>query len=228
MKKRSNNSKVSASLTAGLVFFVAIIAFVVGVLSGQSFSDRNHAVNTIEEKGALNPNQDAGINPGMGDDLTDKEVEALTEKALEEARSSSSRPSQKEVDEFIADLEKMDAEQAQDGAAQTGGFQPKSVNSSRGIASVAPKFPTTTAAKNVEFTIQVAAYKTMDEAKGHAERLKIKGLPSFPLEASVKGETWYKVNIGSFASLKAAKRYDRRLKKEGAISASFIRKVKRK
>jgi len=225
VRARNNGSKVSASLTAGLVFFVAIIAFVVGVLSGQSFSDRNHAVNFIDEK--IPDSVETTSEPGLGENLTDKEVDALTEKALKDARQSSTQPSKDEVDEFIANLEAMESKEVKNSSSDSKGLQPEKMSNQRSIASVAPTLPTTAKAKNVEYTIQVAAYKTLKEAESHSEKLKQNGLPAFALQASVKGATWYKVNIGSFEDLRSAKRYDRRLKKEGSISASFIRKVER-
>lgn len=242
MRRRSNGSKVSATLTAGLVFFVAVIAFVVGVLSGQSFSDRNHAVQFIEnnETAKTAYSSDGSSEPGLGDHLTEKEIEALTAKALDEARTASRKPSEAEVEQMISDLDNMEKMEGQKeslalmdnnkGTIDKIGLSKTSdqvVTQRRKTASVPAKGPTTISAAQVEFTIQVAAYKTMKEAKAHSSQLKGKGLPAFPLKASVKGETWYKVNVGSFPDLKSAKRYDRRLKKEGTISASFIRKVKR-
>ncbi len=54
------------------------------------------------------------------------------------------------------------------------------------------------------YTIQVASYKTLDDALAQMVLLNKKGIDSYRASVKINGQTWYRVRIGSFASHKAA------------------------
>lgn len=76
-----------------------------------------------------------------------------------------------------------------------------------------------------KFTVQIASYKTEDEAKSHAKELQEKGFSSFYIEAKVKETIWYRVSIGSFSNQNKAYSYMRELKKQGHIKSAFVAKL---
>lgn len=52
-----------------------------------------------------------------------------------------------------------------------------------------------------KFTIQIGAYRALDEAKMFAEGFKQRGYNCIINKADLDGQTWYRVSIGSFASV---------------------------
>nr|WP_320017458.1 SPOR domain-containing protein [uncultured Desulfobacter sp.] len=55
------------------------------------------------------------------------------------------------------------------------------------------------------YTIQVASYKTLDDALAQMVILDKKGIAAYRASAKVNGNTWYRVRIGTFADYKAAR-----------------------
>lgn len=78
-----------------------------------------------------------------------------------------------------------------------------------------------------EFTVQVASYPTLDEAKNHANDLVKKGFPAYPVEANVKGKVWYRVSVGSFKTQKEAGTYRAQLIKQANLSSAIVQKIDR-
>lgn len=81
------------------------------------------------------------------------------------------------------------------------------------------------AAKDIEFTVQVASYPSLDEAKSHANKLVSKGFPAYPVEAQIKGKSWYRVSVGSFKSQKEAGDYRATLMKEADLKSAIVQKI---
>ena len=77
------------------------------------------------------------------------------------------------------------------------------------------------------YTIQVAAYKTKEEAWEHTQNLVDKGFPAFLMEKDLGDKQWFRVNIGSFKTKKEALRYEKALKRQTWIKKSFIRRISR-
>lgn len=82
-------------------------------------------------------------------------------------------------------------------------------------------------ATDVEYTVQIASYKNLEEAKSHANDLVKKGFPAYPVTANVKGQTWYRVSVGSFKSMKDAGQYRSQLMKQANLSSAIVQKIER-
>ena len=54
------------------------------------------------------------------------------------------------------------------------------------------------------WAVQVAAYPSLDEAQARVLSLREEGHDAYRIEAFVKGQTWYRVRIGPYASKSAA------------------------
>lgn len=81
--------------------------------------------------------------------------------------------------------------------------------------------------KDGEFTVQVASYPEATEAKSHAADLVKKGFPAYPVEATVKGKTWYRVSVGSFRTSKEAGVYRVQLLKTSDLRSAIVQKIER-
>lgn len=227
MKKRARESKLNVALTVVLVTFVCALAFSVGVVSGKGWSDREYALKTIEgstsaAKTAMNSTPE---EEPLSADLTDKEVAVLTAKALDEARKNP-LPETNEAQDLIAEMEELDRLEMLAKGEKPDSKTENTAKKSRKVASVA-KTPTMPKPKDIEYTVQVASYKSKEEAEAHSKKLIDKGFPAFPVKAMVKGSPWYRVSIGSFVSRNQAVKYQRDLKKQAVIKSSIVTKVLR-
>lgn len=83
------------------------------------------------------------------------------------------------------------------------------------------------ASHEVEFTVQVASYPTLEAAKSYADGLIKKGLPAFPVEANVNGKTWYRVSVGSFKTMKDATGYRAQLLKQADLETAIVQRITR-
>ena len=79
----------------------------------------------------------------------------------------------------------------------------------------------------MEFTVQVASYPTMEDAKAHASELIKKGFPAFSVEATIQGKTWYRVSVGSFKTQKDAAQFRAQLIKQADVQTAIVSKIQR-
>lgn len=240
MRKKSKDSKVNIALTALLVVFVCLLSFSIGVISGKGWSDRDYKVRHIESDGHLK--QAMEDNAPIGDDMTEKEVELLTEKAMQEARAAAPavevKPEETQEEPVGTDASTASVDQSNPEVETT--ETPVAVAADKKVASKvsAPKkeerqvsslmpTPTTPKPTAIEYTVQVASYKTMDEAERHSQKLIDKGFPAFPVKTTINDQVWYRVSIGSFKNRKQAVQYQQDLKKQALVTNSFVQKVQR-
>ena len=83
------------------------------------------------------------------------------------------------------------------------------------------------ASADVEFTVQVASYPTMEAAKLKADDLKQKGFVAFPVEAVIEGKTWYRVSVGTFKTYKEATAYRGQFLKATNLKTALVQKIQR-
>jgi cell division protein FtsN len=83
------------------------------------------------------------------------------------------------------------------------------------------------ASGDIDFTVQVASYPTMEAAKQHAADLVKRGFPAFPVEATVAGKTWYRVSVGSFKNLKEATSFRNQLVKQADVQSAIVQRIQR-
>lgn len=134
--------------------------------------------------------------------------------------SNETAPIRKGVD--LTEVKKV-AERVANNQAPTVAAKPAKVEN-RKPASL-PKVAAATA--TAEYTVQVASYPDEKAAQTHAADLVKKGFPAYPLEASVKGKTWYRVSVGSFKNRKEAIEYRSQLMKQANVSSAMVQKLDR-
>ena len=212
MEVKAKSSKINIFITAALIFFVSLLCFSIGVITGKGWSDRERYVEFIESDSHLHAAQKDSRPIGEG--VSKKEVELLTQKALQLAKAQI--PRIKKLAQATTGLfsknRKLASSQGEEGKAK------------REMSSVMPMAPKPA---SVEFTVQVASYKTIKEAEEHSQRLIDKGFPAFPVRATINGELWHRVSIGTFKTRKQAILYERRLKKQAVVRNTFVQKIKR-
>ncbi len=77
-----------------------------------------------------------------------------------------------------------------------------------------------------KYTVQIAAYNNEKEAQAMSGDLKSKGFSAFYVSANVKGQTWYRVSVGLFSTLKEAEAYKKDLMVRAKVSSAIVQQVK--
>lgn len=216
-------------LTSLLVVFVCLLSFSIGVISGKGWSDRDYRVKYIEQDPSAKVVKED--DAALGDDITEKEVEMLTQKALDEAKAQDPTLLAQETAAAPIEVKKATPDNSKKLASAPEHESiteiPKETKTqSRGLSSLPPR-PTMPAPSAIEYTVQVAAYKTLPEAEGHSQKLIDKGFPAFPVKANIDGQEWYRVSIGSFKDKEQALLYEKSLKKQAMVKNTFVQKISR-
>jgi cell division protein FtsN len=76
-----------------------------------------------------------------------------------------------------------------------------------------------------KFTVQVGSYAKEDEAQRVAGDLKAKGYSAYYIPANVKGQTWYRVSVGLFATPREAQAYRAELMAKSKITSAIVQKI---
>ncbi len=76
-----------------------------------------------------------------------------------------------------------------------------------------------------KFTVQIASFANKGEAEARVYGLKEKGFEAFFIPAQVKGRTWYRVNVGLFATESEAKSYRKGFLDKTKTDAAIVQKI---
>lgn len=76
-----------------------------------------------------------------------------------------------------------------------------------------------------KFTVQVGSYAKEEEAQKIAGDLKSKGFSAFYIPATVKGQTWFRVSVGLFATPKEAQDYRTELMSKAKLNTALVQKI---
>lgn len=241
-KKEGRLEKVIVTL---LVILVSLLSFSVGVISGKNLSDQDYALKAEQKySSALAENGEA--KEEGHDEMTDEEVNHIASAAIEGAEKNSGPEEVAKTDEHKAGEHKAEAHQAVDAksqqavAAAAHGNSPV-VNAKEGAVAPVSNIMAKTDATDEErtpssvhkntappqYTVQVAAYQNLKDAQAMSADLIKKGLPAFPFKVDLKGQTWYRVSVGSFKTRKEAQDYQSNITKNGAVKTSVVQKIAR-
>jgi cell division protein FtsN len=76
-----------------------------------------------------------------------------------------------------------------------------------------------------KFTIQIASYPSLEEAEKKVHELRALKFESFATEASIKGHSWYRVNVGLFTTVKEAQVHKNLLSERAKVATAIIQKI---
>lgn len=77
----------------------------------------------------------------------------------------------------------------------------------------------------VHYTVQIGSYPTELEAMDMTKTLQSKGYKTSYVPAKVNGQTWYRVNVGLFGTIKEAQDYKREFLQETSMSSAIVQRV---
>lgn len=121
------------------------------------------------------------------------------------------------------------AKGAVDKAAEnvTHGKAPTPQTTPTAVPAKTPSLPQGVGTQTVNYTVQVAAYPSAEEAQKYAADLTQKGFPAFQVEAEVGGKKWYRVSVGSFKTASEANSYREQVIKQAGVKAAIVQKITR-
>lgn len=197
-----------------LVVLISLLSFSVGVISGKGLSDKQFALESLDKKHSQALTGDDFKDEATAD-LTEEEIQQLANAALEAAET---------------DAEAKDGATDEKAPASVAAVAPSAEKSSAAAAPTADENRAPTSVKkqmpmNLDYTVQVASYPTLNDAETMSTSLVKKGFPAFPIKVSIKGQDWYRVSVGSFKTKKEAVDYQDTLKKQGVVKDAVVQKL---
>lgn len=228
----------------GLVFFISLLSFAIGTLVGKEYSDRQYKLSQLEpsENHMIEKREVASAHDDI-DKLTDEEIAKLKEEfetddtvqLAKQGHSQAVPPIEGDLlTEKAEEFDEMnDAALAAAQAAiesRSGDSRKIATTEANKIQKSEHKVPTTlpknAAQENVgKYTVQVGSYLKEAEAKGRATRLKNQGYNAFYIPGVVEGKTWYRVNIGTYATLEEAKRANEKFTADNSGQKGFVKEI---
>lgn len=77
----------------------------------------------------------------------------------------------------------------------------------------------------MHFTVQIGSYPTETEASKITQDLQDKGYKTSYVAAKVNGQTWYRVSVGLFGTIKEAQDYKKEFLEKTKLSSAIIQRV---
>lgn len=221
-------AKKEVALIFIFMILIAITSFVFGVKVGKNYSYQLSGLAPEDkQKIDLMSEKEEEVNKN----LEEKKGEGIevTHSAVSEHSQSSTptehgvvAPSEKEEEKDVltdthkrleAELKKLDEEKR--GAISKDNnkeleipFTVKSPENKSTLSTpIKEKSPVKKDQYTGKFTIQLGSHKTVAEAEKFADGFRIRGYDPIINEVELRGQTWYRVSLGVFASVSEAKEY---------------------
>lgn len=94
-------------------------------------------------------------------------------------------------------------------------------NENRNPASIAP----TTEMVPIHYTVQIGSFPTESEAESLTKNLQNKGYKTSFVPAKVNGQTWYRVNVGLFGTIKEAQDYKKEFLEKTKLTSAIVQRL---
>ena len=72
------------------------------------------------------------------------------------------------------------------------------------------------------WTVQVGATMDSREALDITLRLRAQGFAAYTVQAPLRGQTWFRVRVGRFASREEAREVEARLRQTGEFKGAYV------
>ncbi len=250
------SQKTDKMLKLALVFFISLLSFSIGTFVGKKYSDNQHKLALLEPQKAKDATDhdfattategktDTTTSTREGADplLTDSEVAKIAEEFATESETEidtklektigTAASEEKEIKEIATTVKPM----AQPKPLPAASTKPATTAPKVTVAAaktVTPVSSTTTTRElasippsTSQYTVQVGSFQTQIEAQKLSQDLMNKGFKSSSVPASVNGQTWHRVHVGLFGSVKEAQDYKKDFLEKTKLSAAIVQRVK--
>lgn len=235
----------------GLVFFISLLSFAIGTLVGKEYSDRQYKLSQLEptdyKSSASRSVAAVSEQEPESNKLSDEEIarlaeEFVTDDAVEVVKTSgnekapaidtglpTSQPAEftEMNDEALAAAQKIIENKLPSAASQRKLAATEGETKKVATTPLSQIMPKNAAQEDAgKYTVQVGSYVKEVEAKQRAENLKSKGYAAFYIPGIVEGKTFYRVNVGTYATLSDAKKAVEKLATENKGEKGFIKELR--
>ena len=77
----------------------------------------------------------------------------------------------------------------------------------------------------IHFTVQIGSYPTQPEAEKMTKELQAKGFKTTFVPAKLNGQTWFRVNVGLFGTVKEAQDYKKEFLEKTKLTSAIVQRV---
>ncbi|MGE4234711.1 MAG: SPOR domain-containing protein [Bacteriovoracia bacterium] len=240
------SQKTDNIIKLALVFFVSLLSFSVGTFVGKKYSDNQHKLALLEPKkakqDAATPHEEVIISENsQGPDtghteantgteesnrpvaLTDSEVAKIAAEFENDELGAEQNMNEKTVGTIDPEEKEVKTVTHASESAKRPTPIAKTTTEDREPASIRPSGAKTN--ESIQFTVQIASYPTISEAELLTKEMQGKGYKTSYVPATVNGQTWYRVNVGLFGSVKEAQDYKKDFLEKTQLSSAIIQRV---
>ncbi len=209
-----------------LVFFISLFSFSIGTFVGKKYSDNQHRLSQLEPakneagetsqtstESTIDSLQAVGPSESAEDTLSDADVAQLAEEF------STNEPTTKNTEKTEV------ASPAESNTKDVKEISLAESETARDVANIPAAKTQIAAPSPLQYTVQVGAYPTADDADKMTTSLNARGYKANTTVAKTNGKTWYKVQVGLFDSLTEAQNYKKELVEKNRLSSAFVQKV---
>ena len=204
-----------------LVFFISLFSFSIGTFVGKKYSDNQHRLSQLEpvknetaESAQVNPEVGHTTEAAAEDTLSDADVAQLAEEFSTDEPTTATAEKTNLTTAESTTKESKDVKEISLAESET----------ARDVASI-PAKAQVSAPSPIQYTVQVGAYPTADDANKMTTSLNARGYKANTAVAKTNGKTWYKVQVGLFDNITEAQNYKKELVDKNRLSSAFVQKV---
>lgn len=242
------SQKTDNLIKLALVFFVSLLSFSIGTYVGKKYSDNQHKLAILEPKrelpapkseefasDATELNRIHGLleteNPTPQQKpvaLTDSEVAKIAEEfAAEDAGADEKLVATLETQEIDMKSNQVVKPTVKPVPKQIIAATPTTVRPA--TAPVEERIPASINSKKetspIHFTVQIGSYPTQTEAEKMTKELQGKGFKTTFVPVNLNGQTWFRVNVGLFGTVKEAQDYKKEFLEKTKLTSAIVQRV---
>lgn len=247
------SQKTDNLIKLALVFFVSLLSFSIGTYVGKKYSDNQHKLALLEPKKVpVTTKTDefasdaAELNKVHG--LTDTETTPLQPKPVALTDSEVAKIAEEFAAEDVIADERLVATLDSTDTAVTSipdtnvkmapakqpivKTIPKTVAPATPVATLATSEERNPASINpkkevqpIHFTVQIGSYPTQPEAEKMTKELQAKGFKTTFVPTKLNGQTWFRVNVGLFGTVKEAQDYKKEFLEKTKLTSAIVQRV---
>lgn len=242
------SQKTDNLIKLALVFFVSLLSFSIGTYVGKKYSDNQHKLAILEPKqelptpkseefasDAAELNRTHGLleteNPTSQQKpvaLTDSEVAKIAEEfAAEDTGADEKLVATLETQEIDMKSNPVVKPTVKPAPKQISAVTPTAVRPT--TVAVEERIPASINTKKetspIHFTVQIGSYPTQTEAEKMTKELQGKGFKTTFVPVNLNGQTWFRVNVGLFGTVREAQDYKKEFLEKTKMTSAIVQRV---
>lgn len=242
------SQKTDNLIKLALVFFVSLLSFSIGTYVGKKYSDNQHKLAMLEPKKELVvPKSEefasdaAELNRAHGlletENLTSQQKPvALTDSEVAKIAEEFAAEDAGADEKLVATLDSQEIDMKSNPVVkpvvkpipkQIVATTPSTVRPA--AAAAEERIPASINTKKeispIHFTVQIGSYPTQTEAEKMTKELQGKGFKTTFVPVNLNGQTWFRVNVGLFGTVKEAQDYKKEFLEKTKLTSAIVQRV---